>query len=40
MGFFTERKLWLGNAVGDHVRLKGKMRDLARSYDKYSQNVN
>lgn len=33
--FFAERKLRLGDAVKNHVRLKEKVRDLAKSQDKY-----
>lgn len=29
MACFTERQLWLGDAVGDHVRVKWKVRDVA-----------
>lgn len=28
MACFTERQLWWGDAVGDHVRVKGKVRDV------------
>lgn len=35
MEFFAEGKLRLGDAVKNHVRLKEKVRDLAKSRDKY-----
>lgn len=35
--FFMERKLWLGDAVENHIRLKEKRRELAKPPDKYSE---
>lgn len=37
--FFMERKLWLGDAVENHIRLKEKRRELAKPPDKYSTTL-